>query len=90
MTITCIAIALVAFVWKTYADLLPMPVSLAPDASDVSRIRILDRNNVPLTMTYQNRWNTYDYVPLHEMPEFLRQVFIVSEDKRFYTHSGVD
>jgi penicillin-binding protein 1C len=85
-----IAIAIAAFVWKTYADLLPMPDTLVPDPLDVSRIRILDRNNVPLTITYQNRWNTYDYVPLHEIPEFLQQVFIVSEDKRFYTHGGID
>ncbi|HJX33592.1 MAG TPA: biosynthetic peptidoglycan transglycosylase, partial [Desulfatiglandales bacterium] len=85
-----LAIAIAAFVWKTYADLMPLPKSLIPDASDVRRIRILDRNNTPLTVTYQNRWNTYDYVPLHEIPEFLQQVFIVSEDKRFYTHGGVD
>ena len=85
-----LVIAIAAFVWKTYADLMPLPKSLIPDASDVRRIRILDRNNTPLTVTYQNRWNTYDYVPLHEIPEFLQQVFIVSEDKRFYTHGGVD
>jgi penicillin-binding protein 1C len=85
-----IAIAIAAFVWKTYADLLPMPDTLVPDFSNVGRIRILDRNNIPLTMTYRNRWNTFDYIPLHEIPEFLQQVFIVSEDKRFYTHEGVD
>lgn len=83
-------IVLLAFILKTHADLQPLPDTLVPDASDVSRIRILDRNNVPLTMTYQNRWNTYDYVPLYEIPEFLQKVFIMSEDKRFYSHNGVD
>jgi penicillin-binding protein 1C len=90
VSVIFIAAAVAAFVWKTYADLLPLPDTLVPDFSNVGRIRILDRNNIPLTMTYQNRWNTFDYVPLHEIPEFLQQVFIVSEDKRFYTHQGVD
>jgi penicillin-binding protein 1C len=89
-TIIILSAILTAFLWKTHADLLPLPDILVPDASDVSRIRILDRNNVPLTMTYQNRWNTYDYVPLHEIPEFLQDAFIISEDKRFYSHNGVD
>lgn len=85
-----VAIAIAAFVWKTCTDLLPLPETLVPDFSNVSRIRILDRNNIALTTTYQNRWNTFDYIPLHEIPEFLQQAFIVSEDKRFYTHEGVD
>jgi len=89
-TLIALAAAIAAFAWKTHGDLLPLPETLVPDSSDVRRIRILDRNNVPLTMTYQNRWNNYDYVPLHETPEFLQQVFVISEDKRFYTHGGVD
>jgi penicillin-binding protein 1C len=76
--------------WKTRADLLPLPLALVPDASSISRIRILDRNHVPLSITYQNKWNTHDYVPLYEIPEFLQRVFIISEDKRFYRHGGVD
>lgn len=90
VTSIIMAIALAAFVWKTWADLLPLPQSLAPDVSDVLKIRMLDRNNIPLSMTYQNRWNTFDYVPLHEIPEFIQQTFIISEDKRFYKHNGID
>jgi penicillin-binding protein 1C len=84
------AIALIVFIWKTCEDLMPLPKSLAPDAADVSRIRILDRNDVPLTITYENRWNTHDYVQIYEIPEFLQKVFIISEDRRFYSHNGVD
>ena len=82
---TAIIITLLAFaiVWKTLADLKPIPRKLVPDSSDISRIRVLDRNHVPLNITYQNQWNTHDYVPLYEIPEFLQQAFIVSEDKRF-------
>jgi penicillin-binding protein 1C len=83
-------IALLAFVWKTYADLLPIPDSLTSSTADVEKLRILDRNNIPLTVTYQNRWNVHDIVPLYEIPEFIQKAFIVSEDKRFYSHHGVD
>ncbi|MEK7990468.1 MAG: transglycosylase domain-containing protein [Thiotrichaceae bacterium] len=54
------------------------------------KIQVLDRNATPLNITYQNRWNVHDYLPLHEIPEILQQVFILSEDKRFYQHHGMD
>ena len=87
-----VIIALVAliFAWKTMADLKPIPRRLVPDSAEVSRMRVLDRNHAPLNITYQNQWNTHDYVPLYEIPEFLQRAFIISEDKRFYSHSGVD
>jgi penicillin-binding protein 1C len=85
-----IGITLIAIVLKTYADLLPLPASLIPDSSDIGKVRILDRNKVPLTVTYQNHWNIHDYVPLYKIPEFLQKAFIISEDKRFYSHKGVD
>jgi penicillin-binding protein 1C len=94
--VTVSAIALIlgsilgAFIWKTNVDLLPLPDSLTLDASDVRKVQVLDRNNIPLTITYQNRWNIHDYIPLHDIPSFLQQAFIVSEDKRFYKHRGVD
>ena len=28
--------------------------------------------------------------PLHDIPQFLQQAFVVSEDQRFYHHKGVD
>jgi penicillin-binding protein 1C len=85
-----LAIGFGVFIWKTDADLLPIPDSLTLEASAVRKVQMLDRNNIPLTITYQNRWNIHDYLPLHEIPIFLQQAFIVSEDKRFYKHSGVD
>ena len=54
------------------------------------KVQVLDRNQVPLTVTYRNRWNVHDWVPLHEIPAFLRQAFVQSEDRRFYRHGGVD
>ncbi|MCP4627481.1 MAG: penicillin-binding protein 1C [bacterium] len=79
-----------ALTWKTHADLLPLPESLAPEVSGLRKIQVVDRDHVPLTVTYQNRWNSHDLLPLHEIPEMLQQVFVMSEDQRFYCHGGVD
>ncbi len=58
--------------------------------SDSNNLQILDRDGQPLSFSYQNRWNNYDNIPLHEIPELLQQAFIISEDKRFFRHHGVD
>ncbi|MGD8293776.1 MAG: transglycosylase domain-containing protein [Desulfobacterales bacterium] len=79
-----------AFIWKTRADLLPMPTSLSPHGSGVRKVQVVDRNDAPFTITYQNRWNIHELVSLHNIPHFLQRAFIVSEDKRFYRHNGVD
>ena len=79
-----------AFIWKTSADLLPLPDTLTLEASNVRKVQVLDRHGIPLTVTYQNRWNIHDYVPLHHISLFLQQAFVLSEDQRFYRHRGVD
>jgi penicillin-binding protein 1C len=79
-----------ALIWKTYSDLLPIPTSLSLPTSGLRKMQVVDRNHRPLTVTYQNRWNSHDYLALHEFPAILRQAFIVSEDQRFYRHEGVD
>ncbi|MGB9154097.1 MAG: transglycosylase domain-containing protein, partial [Alphaproteobacteria bacterium] len=42
------------------------------------------------SLSYQNRWNSFDYIPLHAMPDFLLQAFVLSEDRHFYEHHGID
>ena len=79
-----------ALLWKTLAELRPLPESLNFETGNARKVQILDRNSIPLTVTYQNRWNIHDYVPLHDIPPLLRQAFVSSEDKRFYRHHGVD
>lgn len=75
---------------KTWNDVMPVPESLTSIFFDVRKFQVLDRHGIAMTVTYQNRWNTYDYLPLYEIPEFLQQSFIVAEDKRFFEHHGVD
>lgn len=77
-------------IWTTYNDLLPLPNSLSLPTTGLRKVQVVDRHHVPLTVTYQNRWNSHDYLPLHEFPVLLRQAFVASEDQRFYRHGGVD
>ena len=90
MLLSAVALISGLFIWKTRADLLPLPGSLSPHGSGVRKVQFVDRNDMPFTITYQNRWNIHDLVSLHNIPQFLQQAFIVSEDKRFYLHYGVD
>jgi penicillin-binding protein 1C len=84
------AVAAGAIIWKTNADLLPLPTYLSPDGSNVRKVQVLDRNYLPLTVTYLNRWNIHSPIFLHDIPQFLQQALVVSEDQRFYRHQGVD
>jgi penicillin-binding protein 1C len=83
-------LALFIITYYTIADLRPTPQSLRAVLADVEHKQIVDRWGEPLNITYQNKWNVHDLVEIHDMPEFLKQAFIISEDQRFYEHSGVD
>lgn len=74
----------------TAVAVVPVKSSLQALRSDAQTLRVTDRRGVPLTISYQNRWNVYDNLPLYAIPAFLQQAFIVSEDKRFFEHAGVD
>lgn len=79
-----------ALSYMTRADFLPLPESLNLETLGLNKVQVVDRNYVPLTITYRNRWNLHDYLPLHDIPQFIRQAFVVSEDRRFLRHGGVD
>lgn len=89
-----IALSIFSFMlwgWQQTASHIRQPVeSLSLAHYAAKKIQVLDRNATPLNITYQNRWNVHDYVPLHEIPDILQQVFVLSEDKRFYQHNGMD
>jgi penicillin-binding protein 1C len=76
--------------WKTVNNLQPLPASLDFENGNIRKVQILDRNRIPLTVTYQNRWNIHDHTPLHGIPPLLQHAFVMSEDRRFYQHHGVD
>lgn len=79
-----------SFVLATAVAVAPVKSSLQQLRSDAQTLQVTDRNGVPLTISYQNRWNVYDNLPLYQIPAFIQQAFVVSEDKRFFEHNGVD
>ena len=85
-----LAIGFAIFILSSYIAMNHTVESLTKLRSDAQILQILDRNGRPLSITYQNPWNSYDSLPLYQIPEFLQQAFILSEDKHFYQHHGVN
>lgn len=88
VSVMCILIA--GLIGYTIFNLKPAPESFHAVLSNSHHIQILDRHGEPLNTTYQNSWNIHDVITLHKVPEFLKSSFIISEDKRFHVHSGID
>lgn len=74
----------------TASHLNEAPTSLNRLTASGAYIQVQDRTGQPLNITYQNAWNVHDRAKLHDIPEFLKTAFILSEDKRFYRHNGPD
>lgn len=56
-----------------------------------SDVQLLDRHGVPIQrVRVDPKQRKLDWVSLPEISPALRQALIISEDKRFYQHSGVD
>ena len=76
--------------YHTSSDMRMVPESLLEFSDFVKKPQLTDRYGEPLAVSYQNRWNTSVYLPVHEIPERFKKIFIWSEDKRFYDHRGID
>jgi penicillin-binding protein 1C len=72
------------------AAMQPFPRSLHMQPGEGAMPRLLDREGRPLGGPLLAGWNVYDAVPLQEVPEFMQQAFLLSEDQRFYVHGGPD
>jgi penicillin-binding protein 1C len=68
----------------------PFPDSLRMQPGEGAMPRLLDREGRPLGGPLVAGWNVYDAVPLQDVPEFLQEAFLLSEDQRFYIHGGPD
>lgn len=75
---------------STVSQLKPVPENFLSLLAADHHVQVLDRQGEPLNTTYQNNWNIHNTRGLHDIPTFLKTAFIISEDKRFYSHNGPD
>ncbi len=90
LAVRLLAIAGVVLVLRTIADVRTPRLSLTAQGAPTERFQVVDRHGEPLGISYQTRFNTSNLLALHEMPPLLREAFVTSEDRHFYTHHGVD
>lgn len=88
--VTACLVAAGAFGIATKQALQDFPGGLDVAREGVVKPSVLARDGLRLSVSLQNAWNTTDVVPLQEVPQFLQRAFVVSEDKSFYEHHGVD
>ncbi len=74
----------------TAVQMKPVDGALRDIAAQEQSVRVSDRNGIPLSVTYQSRWNSHDHAALYDIPDMLKAAFLYSEDRRFYNHYGVD
>ena len=85
-----LAVVIVVGSVATLLGMRSLPEDLEQAVALTRKNTYLDRSGRPLNVTYENGWNIYDRVRLHDVPELLQQAFLCSEDKRFFSHSGID
>ena len=79
-----------ALLIATLRGLEPLPATLEMAEGPGAAPRFVDRNGVPLNISYSGAWNVHDRLALPEIPPFLREAFIHAEDRRFRRHGGPD
>ncbi len=80
----------VALAIATIGSIGPLPESLEFPPGEIVRAEVVDRRGERLSVSYENRWNVYDRVELHQVPARLRSAIVQAEDRRFFEHPGVD
>lgn len=75
---------------KTYRDIQPVDQLYWSVMYDAQNFRITDRYGQPLLIDYHHHWNHHDQQPLHHFPDFLVDMLLLSEDRHFFQHHGVD
>lgn len=67
----------------------PLPAALATPGP-VPRLVLLDRHGLPLRATRSDEGSRGGWTPLAELDPRILQAFLAVEDRRFYSHHGVD
>ncbi len=75
---------------KTVQDVKTPSLAIRHMVTPGERFAVLDRQGQPLGISFQTRFNMMDVQPFHQIPDVLRQAFLTAEDRRFFSHNGVD
>ncbi|WP_157670604.1 penicillin-binding protein 1C [Chitinibacter sp. GC72] len=85
------------YLWPLAAALVAAPVWANPSFKEVksawrsSDVLVLDRQGAPLQrIRVDMKTRKLDWVGLQDISPAMRHALLISEDKRFYQHSGVD
>ncbi|MFA6542377.1 MAG: penicillin-binding protein 1C, partial [Bacteroidota bacterium] len=85
----CLTIGGVLIVLGIASVFLPMPKEdFSPQS--VQSLRVADRNGIVLREFFNDQQGRGVWKPLDEISPFVRTATIAVEDKRFYTHFGID
>jgi len=87
---TGVLITFIVISVATFLSMKTFPSSLDNLLSVTGKHTYVDRHGHFLNVTYENKWNIYNRVKIHDVPEFLQNALIQSEDKRFFSHHGAD
>lgn len=82
--------SLIVIYTATLNSLRPFPDTLNLSADNPALQNFLDRRGRSLSVAFNDERNVSDQIALHRIPSFLRHAFVASEDRRFFSHSGVD
>jgi len=72
-----------------FSTLIPVPNSRL-NLNSITSTKIYDRYGVLLRHVLSSENGTACKINIHHIPDYVKDIFIITEDKRFYNHSGVD
>ncbi len=91
LAIALTGVAAVAGVYAYFAQDLPDPSAIEIAEQDFQTTKIYDRTGQHLLYEiFDPRWGDRTYIPLDQIPLYLREATISIEDRSFYENPGVD
>ncbi len=100
ITLTCILMIAVMSIAIIGSAMTVFVVNLMDDTSEIKLDSVSSNYTTYIYAKQDNEWITYDmisnegekriWVNLEQIPQFVRDAFIYSEDERFNSHDGVD
>lgn len=87
-----LAAAALVLAIATWQSLMPLPDSLrmGVGAGRIGATHFVAADGTPLNLSFDERFNRAAVRSLGQIPPLVRKAFVVSEDRRYWQHGGVD